>query len=139
MKRLYPLLFFFFSLCTSLLAQDEDKSDGGRLQAYKIAFLTKKLNLSPEEAQRFWPIYNKYQDEIRSTRQEYRQKKGSEIEMEEKILNIRKKYNSEFNKALTAEKVNTFFRAEKEFGTIVKKEMMERKEQQNRKPREKEK
>ena len=139
MKRFYFILVLFFSVCTSVVAQDDDKNDGGRLEAYKIAFLTKKLSLSPEEAQRFWPIYNKYQNEVRSTRREYREKKGSEIEMEEKILNIRKKYNSEFGKALSAEKVNAFFKAEKEFGTIVKQEMMDRRGDQNRKPRGKEK
>jgi len=136
MKRFYILIVFLFSICTAGFAQDDDdaKNDGGRLQAYKIAFLTKKLSLSPEEAQRFWPIYNQYENEIRSARQEFRQKKGSEIEIEEKILNIRKKYNNEFSKALTTEKVNTLFRSEKEFGNIVQKEMMERR-QQNRKPK----
>lgn len=135
MKRFYLILLLFVSVCNAVMAQEEDKNDGGRLQAYKIAFLTKRLDLSPAEAQRFWPVYNKYQDEIRSIRMEYRKNKGSEIEMEEKILNIRKKYNSEFSKAVSPEKVNTFFRAEKEFGTIVKQEMMERRDQ-NRKPRE---
>lgn len=137
MKRFYIILLLFVTLCTSVFSQTEDgKEDGGRLQAYKIAFLTKKLNLSPEEAQRFWPIYNKYEGEIRSARQELRQNRGTEIEIEERILSIRKKYNSEFNKALTSEKVNTLFRSEKEFGNIVQKEMMERRQQQqNRKQR----
>ena len=30
-----------------------------RLQAEHIAFLTEKLELTPEEAQVFWPVYNK--------------------------------------------------------------------------------
>ena len=133
MKNLLLLFSFFFTLSSGYTQNDEDlKNDGGRLQAYKIAFLTKKLNLSPDEAQRFWPIYNKYEGEIRSARIEYRQKKGNEIEIEEKILNIRKKYNNEFGKALTTEKVNTLFRSEKEFGSIVQKEMLERRQLQNR-------
>ena len=107
----------------------EDQKDVGRLQAYKIAFLTKKLNLTPEEAQRFWPIYNKYEDELRSARIENRQNKASEIVTEEKILNIRKKYNGEFSKALSTEKVNTLFKSEREFGNIVQKEFMERRNQ----------
>ncbi|HUR11269.1 MAG TPA: hypothetical protein VM012_07860 [Flavitalea sp.] len=133
MKKLLLIFSFCFTLLSSY-AQDNNelKNDGGRLEAYKIAFLTKKLNLSPEEAQRFWPIYNKYEGEIRSARTEFRQKKGNEIEIEERILNIRKKYNNEFSKALTTEKVNTLFRSEKEFGNIVQKEMMERRQLQNR-------
>jgi hypothetical protein len=32
-----------------------------KLNNYKIGFLTKKLNLSSEEAEKFWPVYNEYQ------------------------------------------------------------------------------
>jgi hypothetical protein len=100
--------------------------DGQRLQALKIAYLTKKLDLSPEEAQRFWPIYNKYTEEIRGIRQEQKQNNGTEIDTEDKILGVRKKYNVEFSKALTAEKVNTFFRVERDFGNIIQRELQER-------------
>ena len=104
MKRIILLIVLYSGLVVSAVAQDEQKE--GRLQAYKIAFLTKKLNLSPEEAQRFWPIYNRYESELRAAHREGRNN-NKEIETEEKILNIRKKYNSEFSKALSTEKVNT--------------------------------
>lgn len=32
-----------------------------KLNAYKIGFFTKKLNLTSEEAEKFWPAYNEYQ------------------------------------------------------------------------------
>ena len=103
--------------------------DGERIQALKIAYLTKKLDLSPEEAQRFWPIYNKYTEEIKAIRQAQKQNNGTtdtELAMEEKILAVRKKYNGEFSKALSAEKVNTFFRSEKDFGALIQRELQER-------------
>jgi len=100
--------------------------DGERLQALKIAYLTKKLDLSPDEAQRFWPIYNKYTSDIRSIRQEQKEKNLSEIDVEEKILGVRKKYNGEFGKALSPEKVNTLFKSEKDFGAIIQRELQER-------------
>ena len=100
--------------------------DGEKLQALKIAWLTKKLDLSPEEAQRFWPVYNKYTEEIRSIRQEQKQKNTTELDVEDKILNVRKKYNGEFAKALNPEKVNTFFRSEKDFGAMIQRELQER-------------
>jgi hypothetical protein len=34
-----------------------------RLNAYKIAFFTKKLNLSSVEAEKFWPVYNEFQSQ----------------------------------------------------------------------------
>jgi hypothetical protein len=126
MKRLLPILFLICTL--NLFSQVTPEQDGGRIEALKIAYLTKKLNLSPDEAKRFWPIYNSYAGEIREARQEQRRNKASEIETEEKILNIRKKYNREFSNALSADKVNTFFRSEKEFGGYVQKELMERRQ-----------
>jgi len=119
---------------TLLLVLQGSAQDGSRLQALKIAYLTKKLDLSPEEAQRFWPIYNKYDEEIHQVRNDAVKNRWTEIETEEKILEIRKKYSVDFGKALSPDKVNTFFRAEKEFGNFVQKEIERRqlKQQQRR-------
>jgi hypothetical protein len=107
---------------------NSQQASGGRLEAYKIAYLTKMLNLSPEEAQRFWPVYNQYSNEIRETRQNAKQSGESEINTEEKVLNIRKKYNGDFVKALGSGRANDFFKAEKQFGQYVNRELMERRE-----------
>jgi len=34
-----------------------------KLNNYKIGFFTKKLNLTSEEAEKFWPVYNDYQNQ----------------------------------------------------------------------------
>lgn len=135
MKKLLHILLicgFVLGMAGSVVAQEGEettKGAGNRIDALKIAYLTNKLNLSPEEAQRFWPIYNQYATELRKLRMDARQNKKAEIDTEEKILNLRKKYNGEFGKALSNEKVNSFFRAEKEFGTFLQKEMLERRQQ----------
>ena len=121
MKNIYLIITFLFAFSMSNFAQN-----GGRLEAYKIAYLTNKLSLTPQEAQRFWPIYNQYENELRAVRIESRQGGKDELEREEKVLNIRKKYNTEFAKVISPEKVNTLFRVEKEFNALVQKEMMER-------------
>ncbi|WP_207511848.1 hypothetical protein [Longitalea luteola] len=136
MKKFLLIIGIVIGASFSSFAQDEkERGNGSRIEALKIAYLTKKLNLSTDEAQRFWPIYNEYMNEIRKTRIDARANKEAEIPTEEKLLNIRKKYNGEFNKALSSEKVNTFFKAEKEFGTVLQKELMERRMQriENRK------
>ena len=130
MKRIFTLFLLTIAVSFSALSQDENpKKEAQRLEAYKIAYLTKKLNLSPDEAQKFWPIYNKYQQEIREVRIDNRRDKKSEIEAEEKLLGIRKKYNNEFSKAINNEKVNTLFRSEREFSLMVQKELLERRQQ----------
>ncbi len=128
MKKIYTLFIICFGFSFTMMAQDQPAGDAGRLEAYKIAYLTKKLNLSPQEAQRFWPLYNQYQKELRSARVDNRQQKN-EIQMEEKILDIKKKYDGQFSKALDKDKVNTLYRSEREFNMMVQKELMERRQQ----------
>lgn len=129
MKHFLTILFL---ICTLSLSSQETNltqdSDGSRIEALKIAYITKKLNLSPDEAQKFWPVYNNYANEMREVRREQRRNNTSEIETEEKILKIRKKYNTEFSRTLSPEKVNTFFRSEKDFGNFVQKELSERRQ-----------
>lgn len=127
MKR---ILLFAIIFLQSHLAPAQD---GRKLEAVKIGYLTRRLDLSPEEAQRFWPIYNKYSDEMLRARQDARLNNIPEITLEENLLNIRKKYNAEFNKALAPDKVNNFYRAEKEFGNFVQKEMERRQLRQQQK------
>ncbi|MCB0665633.1 MAG: hypothetical protein KDC80_07420, partial [Saprospiraceae bacterium] len=42
--------------CIGLLAQERPVQE--RIEAQRVAFITQRVNLSPEEAQQFWPIYN---------------------------------------------------------------------------------
>ena len=52
-------------------AQAQPKFDDGwkeRVQSEKIAFLTMELNITPEEAQTFWPVYNKVDKELDQAR-----------------------------------------------------------------------
>jgi hypothetical protein len=41
-----------------------------RLNAYKIGFFTKRLNLTSQEAEKFWPVYNEYQKQKNLIQQE---------------------------------------------------------------------
>ena len=138
MKRFLYILLMGLGFSLHGFSQDEPgKKEGGqKLEALKIAYLTKKLDLTTEEAQRFWPVYNKYTEEIHAVRKEQREKNLTELEAEDKILNIRKRYNGEFSRALTPEKANNFFRSEKEFGNFIQRELQQRRlnNQLNRRP-----
>ena len=126
MKKKLLFVFIVLSwLALPAMAQVRERPREGALEAMKIAFITKRLNLSPEEAQRFWPIYNQYAGEVRKAYIDYRDK-PDEIGLDEALLNIRKKYSTEFTKALSPDKVNQFFRAEKDFSGFVQKEMQRR-------------
>lgn len=55
--KIITLLLLFVSL--SFYAQDSQKE---KFKALKVAFLTKELELTSDEAEKFWPIYNAFDD-----------------------------------------------------------------------------
>ena len=57
-KKLIPLLVLLISL--SAFAQRSGKMND-RIKAQKIAFITEKLDLTSDEAAKFWPIYNAFE------------------------------------------------------------------------------
>lgn len=94
------------------------------IEAIKVAYITKQLNLSAEEAQKFWPVHNAYMAELKKARQE---NKMAELAFEEQALSIRKKYNNDFKKILNAEdRVNTVFKLDRNFNDMMRQEMMKR-------------
>ena len=106
--------------------QQQQQADGGKLRALQIAYLTNKLNLKPEEAERFWPVFNQYQEEIRKVRLEG--KNLTEVDKEQKIVDIRKKYFEEFSKVLNKERADRVFKADNEFRDLIRKEIQERRQ-----------
>ena len=99
--------------------------NAGVLETYKIGFITNRLVLTPEEAQRFWPIYRLYSGEVHQAYAGYRADKN-ELQLEENLLNIKKKYSVEFLKAIPPPKINEFFKAERDFQILVSREQQRR-------------
>ncbi|WP_306354341.1 sensor of ECF-type sigma factor [Flavobacterium sp. MFBS3-15] len=60
-KMLLPLLLLF---SVSLFAQgDKDKKEKReQIKALKVSFLTTELKLTADESEKFWPVYNAYEE-----------------------------------------------------------------------------
>ncbi len=59
MKRFILIMIIFGLGSIYVTGQNPNRE---RLNAYKVAFFTKRLNLTPREAEIFWPVYNEYQE-----------------------------------------------------------------------------
>jgi hypothetical protein len=64
MKRILTVIILLTGMNTAWVSAQNDNME--RLNAYRIAFFTKKLNLSTQEAEKFWPLYNDYQNQKNS-------------------------------------------------------------------------
>tara|TARA_R110002012_G_scaffold322033_1_gene554000 strand:+ start:10103 stop:10555 length:453 start_codon:yes stop_codon:yes gene_type:complete len=135
-------------LFTSALFYGQRDVDKDKIKTLKIAFITEKLNLSPQEAQGFWPIYNDYQAEKDKLRQkeyvEIRSKINDADKLSEKeaatLLNKVMLHENEENKLLenfmgkvtkviSAKKTLLLLRSEDEF----KKQLIRQYHEKNRK------
>lgn len=74
MKKSIITLFILF-LSVASFSQNERQEKEDKIKALKIAYLTENLDLSTTEAQKFWPIYNTYEEQQQSVRSEYHNKK----------------------------------------------------------------
>ena len=67
-KQLLPLLILFISV--NAFAQDGSllRKKREQIKSLKVAFITNELQFTPEEASKFWPLYNAYEDKQKEIR-----------------------------------------------------------------------
>jgi hypothetical protein len=101
------------------------KQQREKLELFKIQFVTKKLDLTPAEAEKFWPLYNEQKDASQSLMQTA---KEDEIAFQEAMLTIRKKFKKDLMPILkTEERVNLALKVDRELLNKMRNEMMRRK------------
>jgi len=130
MKKYLLILLVTIGSISIAKSQNETNPRSEKIQALKIAFITQKLQLTSAEAEKFWPVYNQYENEINSLRAN--NKNGDVLENEEKLLNIRKKYKTSFEKIIGPQKLNQLFNAERDFRGVLIKQLKNRNQQRFR-------
>jgi len=130
MKQLFITCCFILFLCYPSFAQ-RNSEKFQKVEIAKIAFITKRLELSQQEAQKFFPLYNEYRKEMREIVHEKRttdQKRPSqnELEFDSEVLSCKKKYREKFKQVIPDYKALRFFEVEREFREQLFKELQNR-------------
>ncbi|MCQ2146402.1 MAG: hypothetical protein MJZ16_02690 [Bacteroidales bacterium] len=155
MKRFIIIILALLTVSFSAFAQSQDSKQAQqsqqqnqhhgygrdwqqRMKAEKIAYLTAAMGLTPEEAQKFWPLYNQAEAEsgrataesmaayVELTKAVKEGKSGKDLEAlvnrytkaEAATRAIDQKYAPQYMKILSAEKVAKLFVGEEEFRRI---------------------
>ena len=142
MKKFFIILFkslsivlLFVSTTNKIVAQEDYKH---KVEAYKIAYLTEKLDLTTQEAEKFWPLYNEFnkkEDSIRVTQRRTMMENYSKIDElsdeelenlvdnfiihQQKMADLHKYYHQRFKEILPIKKVAKLYAAEHEFKKIL--------------------
>jgi hypothetical protein len=133
MKKIYTTLFFL-TVSVMIFGQDAFQKRLNNLRAQKIAFITQRIDLTTDEAQVFWPIYNelaKKKEELNKRRKEIafelknnrdtyddaqKEKLADEfVGLKLKDANLDIEYLEKFKKVLSIDKVLKLYQAELAF------------------------
>ena len=147
MKALRILLLMIFVI--PAFAQ-EDNSDNNnaddvqqldpkaeqKIKAAHAAYITERLSLTPEEAEKFWPVYREYAQKRQDLRQQFRdaKKKGEneknlldlDLKIKQQELDLEKDYSGRFQKVITPQKVMNLRQAEGDFRRLLLRQIQQR-------------
>lgn len=143
-KIIFPIIFL---LVASLSFSQGFKEKREKVKALKVAYITEQLELTTDEAQKFWPIYNAFDENQSELRHEKmraildRFKPGnveklsekdasnSLIQMEkieEDLFNLKKKFIKDLQGVISAKKIIKLKKAEEDFNRELLKQMREK-------------
>ena len=139
MKKIlfFTSLLFFISFCTNAQKSIKKGSRGAKIKALKIAFLTDEIDLTSSEAEKFWPIYNRYDEKLHQLERVEKQKLRVQIKntggidniseneaksimhkiarIDEQVYKTKVAYDKELTKVLSFKKLLKLKVAEKDF------------------------
>ncbi len=154
MKKLIGVGFVLL-MAVSAWAQDDDLPQAqdpkvkDKINAARIAYITDQLGLTPEEAEKFWPIYREFSQNRAQIKQQYREMKKNpdpnktpeqndqalvdlQFQVKQKELDLEKDYSGRLLKVISAQKLRTLPDAEKRFRQMILEQIQRRQTQQNK-------
>ena len=114
MKKFLLIAAILMGSFFAATAQDDQPGDENKRQekikALYVAYITQELNLTADEAQKFWPVHTQFENELKTVKSDM-----PELEKQQAVLNIKKRYQADFNRILNPKRCEHFFRINGEF------------------------
>jgi hypothetical protein len=120
---IFNLLTLFIALAYSQPDRDFEKKRD-QIKAQKVAFITGQLNLTPQEAEKFWPVYNECEDKKEGIKKEFIA--DDQILLAQRLLDLQKEYQAKYKTILPIRKVVMLYQAEREFRHVLLERIRER-------------
>lgn len=120
-KHLLIIILFLAGSLSAVKAQDDQTGDETKKQekikALYVAYITQQLDLNADEAQKFWPVHAQFETDLRAVKSDL-----PELDKQQAMLNIKKRYQDNFNRILGPKRCERFYRMDGEF----KRKLLER-------------
>ncbi len=100
MRKVLFILLVFGVQASSMAQTKEEMKRAEKMESLRIAYLTQELDLSTDESQDFWPIYNEYHKELKKIREGMRRPENglADVSEQEAAQLIEQRFNFETQK-----------------------------------------
>ncbi len=143
MNTTHRKFWIIFTLLLSVLtfsmsdsyAQRRNEEEIQKIQDAKIAIITNRINLTPDQSKDFWPIYNEFSEKKRDMHRSMRQLIGNKgegasddqamhnlkevQELKQKQLELEKEYQARFLTVISAKQLVELYKAERTFNDML--------------------
>ncbi len=126
----------------------ENKEAMEKIESARIALITERLGLTPEQAEKFWPVYREYNQQRRLLRQEFRQTRdGVDLEtlteeqskelmkkamdLKKRELTLENEYSDRMGKFISSQQLLQLRAAEHDFQQMLLKRIQNQRQMQD--------
>ncbi|MEX2593188.1 MAG: hypothetical protein WD426_10455 [Anditalea sp.] len=114
---IFSLLLLFLAMPALAQKVENPSYNKEKLESAKVAFISKRLDLTPKEAEKFWPLYNQHNEDkrklmkniyelVKIDEEEITNKRATELidkefEIEQEILDLEKAFLKDIIKVIS--------------------------------------
>jgi hypothetical protein len=128
---------------------ERDPKAREKIEAARIGVITNKLGLTPEQAEKFWPIYREFTEKRQEMRKEFKAEQNKAgtaglspeqqqrlvdlgLQLKQRELDLEKSYSSRLLKVISADQMLRLPPAEREFQRMLVQQLQQRRAMQER-------
>lgn len=145
MRRLSIIIFIMYVSISFGYAQSKEAMK--RIESARIALITERLGLTPDQAEKFWPVYREFNEQRRNLRMELRnarqgvdmsnisEEKSKELmnmafDIKQRELNLEKQYGKRMQNVISNQQLLQLRNAEKDFQQMLLKRLQNERQKQ---------
>lgn len=131
-------------LATASMAQElsddyPEKGDGkmrDKIRAARVAYITERIDLTPAEAEKFWPVHNEFSRKREALHHQMKTARNNgmagkelldlDFQIKQQQLDLEKSYSSKFENVIGADKLYKLREAEIDFRKLVLRQIQQR-------------
>lgn len=136
-------LSFATAIAQDGVPEKQDPKNVEKIQAARIALISEKLKLSPDQAEKFWPIYREFTERRMDLRKQFREAERRNdpakpradrdqellklgLLLKQQNVDLEKNYSDRLLKIISAQQLLTLPKAEEEFRRLLLQRIQDR-------------